>query len=136
MAKMTKEQYAEFEYGMLVHQIKRNKERLIRRFSSQLTVVPNEDMGSPCVLWTGYTKRNGYGAITFVIPGGGYKAGETNKYVKQLLVHRLFLILKLQRPIAVDMDCAHRCHVRNCVSHVFEQSHKENCYERDRRRFG
>jgi len=100
------------EYDILVRQCKRNKERLIRRLGARLR------RDGECMLWTGApSKPNGYGKANF------WQDGK----ITQVYVHRLFLTLRLCRPIAPDMEAGHyKCFNRLCVVHVEEQTRAEN----------
>lgn len=48
----------------------------------------------------------------------------------QIGVHRLFLMLMLQRPIKVGYDAGHTCHNTMCCRHVTEQSSSANVKDR------
>ena len=108
------------EFDILKHMIGRDKERLITRLAGQLK------WDGQCLLWGGATNWAGYGLVNF-------RSGVNNKHV-QFKAHRLFLTLRLCRPIAKGMEAGHTCGKSGCVVHVIEQTRQENLHERKTRR--
>lgn len=110
----------EQEWAVILDQIKRRKEQFIARLER------NVRKDGDCYLWVGRGHSNGYGEINFRIG--------TNKTFC-IGAHRLFLILKIQRPIADGMEAGHfHCHNARCMKHVVEQTRTNNLYQRDLKR--
>lgn len=120
------------EFEVVADQVRRNKEGLITRLERNLVVVPNPKLGTPCRLWIGSCRGNGYPRINFRRVGGRCPVGH-NKNVVQLGVHRLFLILRLGRPIDPDCEAGHLCHTPSCVAHGQEMTRTTNLRQRDER---
>ena len=110
------------EFEAVVWLVQHKKEQLINRLSRWVEQTEGP-LSTPCQLWHGVTQHNGYGRVNFRV----------NKVHRYFMVHRLALILKLGRPIKKGADAAHRCHRRNCMEHLFEQPHRENCRDRSAR---
>lgn len=70
-----------------------------------------------CFVYNG-SRQNGYARMNFRHNG---------KHVS-IHAHRVFLIIKLGRPIRIGYDAGHtsECRHRHCVLHVIEQHHTEN----------
>jgi len=91
------------EFRTVKDQVARDPERLIRRFNRNLL------RKGECRLYQGTCDRNGYPRINF-----NYKG----KHVT-ILACRVFLILKLCKPIPRGHEAAHvGCKDRRCVAHV------------------
>lgn len=118
------------EYKIILDQVRRRKEAFIHRLASNLVTLPGP-LATPCRVWVRATHMNGYASVSIRLPGKRVR-GENANHVK-LLVHRLFLIMKLRRPIAEGMEAGHLCGNRICVAHVQEQTRNENLKERDGR---
>ena len=116
------------EFEIIVDQVKRRRDEFIARLQRRVSPpVPNPELGTPCRFWLGQVTPNGYGRISFRLPGREH----TNLYV-----HRLFLILRLCRPLAADREAGHLCHNRLCVVHLEEQTRNDNMKECNGRRWG
>jgi hypothetical protein len=111
------------EFDILRQQIARHKERFIQR------LIRNTRVEGECVIWTGAHNGGrhgkGYPIINFKIEG---------QHV-QVRVHRLFLVLRLQRQIRRNHEAGHfMCHNKSCVRHVEEQTVAHNRGEVNGRR--
>lgn len=73
-----------------------------------------------CVLYDASLTSSGYARVTV------WDAAK--KKTDMIHAHRLFLILKLGRPIKLGYDSGHHplCGHRNCVLHIEEQHYSEN----------
>lgn len=77
-----------------------------------------------CRIWIGKpAASNDYRVISFKYKG---------KHVV-IAVQRLFLIMKLGRPIRLGYEAGHTCGDHTCVVHLEEQHYKDNLLERDQR---
>lgn len=116
------------EFRAVVRAVKRDKARFIRRLQGLVTEGPIVYLdegpdGKPignCIRFLGAKTKDGYGRLNMMEKGGKHF---------QIYAHRLFLILRLGRPIRMDHDAGHMqgCPHRDCVRHVFEQHYAENC---------
>lgn len=118
------------EFEIIVDQVRRRKEAFIQRLSRNVMVVQRH-MPEPCQIWTGTSSRY-YGRITFRLVG----MGNRKESHVQLDAHRVFLILKLGRPIADNMEAGHTCGESLCMRHIEEQTRTQNLQERDARKKG
>jgi hypothetical protein len=111
----------QIEYEVIREQVIRNKERFIARLNRHLR------RDGDCRLWTGCRDANGYSRVNF-------RYGPTPKGNFLIGVHRLFLILRLGRPIRRGTEAGHyACNHPLCVVHVSEQTRRQNLEERDGR---
>lgn len=103
------------EYEVLSYHVKRDKEALIDRLNRNIEWVDE------CPIWRGPKNNRGYGLVNFRVKG---------RHV-QLLAHRIFLTLKLKRPIANNMQAGHICPNYNqlCMMHLTEQTKTDNLRE-------
>jgi len=108
------------EFEVIRHQVRKDRERLIRRLERHVALIDGHHV------WTGRTEPNGYGRINFTHTG--------NVHVK-IYTHRLFLILRLGRPITKGMEAGHTCTNSLCVEHLEEQTHEQNMKEMNGRRW-
>lgn len=108
-------------------QVARRKEAFAQR------LIRNLEPRDGCMLWTGPVGGNGYGKMTVCLPAPR-KRGERGLYFT-FGVQRLFLMLRLRRPIGEGMEAGHTdgCPYRNCVLHLEEQTRRDNLMERDQR---
>lgn len=101
------------EFEVLVHQVKKNKERLIKRLQGRLTTV------GECFVYNGGRDRaGGYPKISFRHNG---------RHVLIAAV-RAFLILKTCAPIPLGFEAGHDCprHDKGCVRHIALQHWSTN----------
>jgi len=101
--------------------IKRDKDGFINR------LIRNTESNGECLIWTGAInhKNGGYGTLQFRVPVPR-KRGEAGKVIT-IGAHRLFLMLRLCRPIREGYEAGHfQCHDRLCMVHVEEQTRKQN----------
>lgn len=112
------------EFAVICDQISRRKEQFIQR------LLRNTRVEGPCLLWTGAPHSNGYASLDFRVPGD-----RRNHF--RIGAHRLFLIMKLQRPIDVGMEAGHTegCAHRLCLVHVAEQTRQDNLKDRNDRNY-
>lgn len=102
------------EFDAIVARVRRDKAAFIAMLERNLVETP-----SGCQVWTGTKRASGYGRCSFMHDG----------YRFSIDVHRLFLILRLARPIRKGHEAAHDdavCPHRHCVVHVSEQHWKVN----------
>lgn len=101
------------EFAVIVNQVKRNKERFIRRLSRRL-VKEGE-----CYVFKGTRDGNGYARLNFRHVGG-----------RHVTIHaqRVFLILATGAPIPEGYEAGHAkfCKNRACVRHVALEHYKSN----------
>lgn len=117
------------EFQLIVRQVKLRKAEFTAKLIRHLRAVPNDRHDTPCMVWTkGYLQPNGYARTKMWDP-------EKKDYA-YVYVHRLFLILKLCRPIAEGMEAGHLCGNGLCVSHVEEQTRNDNMKDCNGRRWG
>lgn len=115
-----------FEFRVLVHHVKKDKPRLIKRLQNMLTEATGPQ---GCFVWKGsrhYGSPPAYGSINFRYHGRHVQIG----------AHRLFLMLMLQRPIKVGYDAGHTCNNTMCCRHVTEQKSSANVKDRNERAHG
>lgn len=115
------EQARKREFLAIVRAVKQNKARFIRRLQR---LVYND---GNCVRFLGAHTKDGYGRMTLHLP---VRSGTQMKMAKiSAYAHRVFLVLKLARPIKMQHDAGHElgCPHRDCVLHVFEQHFALNC---------
>lgn len=110
------------EFQIIQRELVGHKERFIARLTRNLRVR------GACVIWTGYHRGgklgNEYPCMSFRIDGRSMPFS----------VHRIFLTLRLCRPINRFMEAGHYyCHNSSCVRHVEEQTRAQNLRERDAR---
>lgn len=107
------------EYELIRQRSVADREGLIARLSKNLR------QDGECQIWMGHTDANGYARINFRLSGSGHK--RTGTFMK-VGVHRLFLTLKLCRPIKPLHEAGHlpECCNPLCVKHVVEQTREEN----------
>lgn len=99
------------EFQVIRREIRLRPAQFIARLSSHL------QQDGECRLWTGAGRggREGstYGKINFWVNGRSCSFD----------VHRIFLVLKLRRPIRRGHEAGHfQCHKHRCVVHVEEQT--------------
>ncbi len=102
------------EWETIVWQVKHNKERLIKRFSSRL-----EQQGE-CLLYRGTRDRTGgYPKISFRTRSGEHI---------MIAACRVFLILKTKKPIPLGYEAGHEgsCVDKACIRHIKLQHWSSN----------
>lgn len=97
--------------------IRRRKDKFIARLNSRL-----EKRGD-CLCYNGTKDQNGYARLSL-----SYKPDEKRRQIVTIHAHRLFLILKLRRPIRLSHEAGHleTCEHRTCVLHVQEEHYSFN----------
>ena len=106
----------ELEFKAVMYQVKKNKTRFINRLQNRIVSV-NE-----CLIYKGTKDHKGYARLNL-------------RYLGQHITihaHRLFLILKIGKPIPLAMEAGHlpRCSSRCCVKHVQLEHYKKNAATR------
>lgn len=111
------------EFQIIRREIQNNKERFIARLTRNL-----RKQGS-CMLWKGRRGGGGEGRTY------AFMNFRVNGRVQPFLVHRIFLALRLCRPINRFMEAGHYfCHNPICVVHVQEQTRSGNMKDANGRR--
>ena len=104
------------EFAVIAAQVAKRPDKFAARLSANLRAE------GACLLWVGHKDRNGYCRINFRL--GDF--GQPKKFMK-IGVHRLFLILKLKKPILPFHEAGHiHCCNPLCVVHLEEQTRKAN----------
>lgn len=100
------------EFEAIVDQVKRRKEAFIERLNNRL-----EKKGY-CRLYKGNLDHKGYARLNIRFKGK----------IITIHAHRLFLILKIKKPIPLGFEAGHlsNCTSRRCVVHVALQHYKDN----------
>lgn len=100
------------EFNAIMDQVKRRKEAFTRRLQGRLREVGN------CLVYDGTKDHKGYARLNIRYKG------------KLVTMHaqRLFLILRLGRPIKQGHEAGHlpECQHRACVLHLREEHYKSN----------
>ena len=90
--------------------------KLKARFHRRLVAafLPHPDLGTKCLLWTGYRESCGYGMIGI-------------RHKKIIKTHRLAWLLRFGS-IPEGVEVCHKCDVPECVNveHLFIGSHADN----------
>lgn len=110
----------QLEFEVVRDAVRRDKARFIARLEGCVKAV------GECQLWTKSACPSGYGRTTLW--------SERLKKNVSIHAHRLFLILKLGRPIRVGYEAGHEagCVDSLCVRHVEEQHWQENLKQQAR----
>lgn len=97
--------------------VRKDKQGFIRRLQGLVRA------DGPCIRFLGAHTKDGYGRMSLM-----YRSEAGLKRL-QIYAHRLFLVLKLARPVKLEHDAGHEpdCPHRDCVLHVFEQHYALNC---------
>lgn len=106
------------EYEVLCHQVRKDKERLVRRL--QARIVARGDPVDPCFCYQGSKDREGgYPRISFTHLG--------DRHIT-IAAARAFLIMATGAPIPLGMEAGHCCprHDRECARHVRLQDWRSN----------
>lgn len=100
------------EYSVVQDQVKRRKVAFMARLTKRLKAV------GECLVYQGTRDHKGYARANFRYKGEHVSIG----------VHRLFLILKLGRPIRRGYESGHlpECQHRACVKHLREEHYSTN----------
>lgn len=98
------------EFQVVRDQIQRRGSAFYQRIRARL-----EQCGD-CFVYRGSKNPNGYARVNFK-----YKGQHVG-----IDAHRLFLLLKLGRPIRLGFDAGHTCGKRDCVLHIMEQHYTSN----------
>lgn len=106
-------QRRKLEFNCVLRAVKKDKAAFTRRLQRRVEALPDG-----CVVYRA-TTSDGY-------PGLTLRHNGEHLYIKAA---RVFLILKLARPIRIGHDAGHEefCKRRDCVRHVFEQPTGDNC---------
>jgi hypothetical protein len=102
-----------------MYNVRRRKDKFIARLTARLVKC-----GESCLCYRGTLDHKGYARLTL-----SYKPdGAPRARVIVIHAHRLFLILKLGRPIARGYEGGHDpvCPHRTCVFHIREEHYKSN----------
>lgn len=98
--------------------VKRRKAKFIARLEARLRKV------GTCLCYDGTLDHKGYARLNLsYLPGGKGPA-----QIITIHANRLFLIMKLGRPLRRGFEAGHEkdCHHRTCVIHVQEEHYKSN----------
>ena len=100
------------EFDVIMDQVKRRKEAFAARLAKHLRTK------GECRLYAGTLDHKGYARLNFRYQG---------RHVS-IHAHRLFLIMKLRKPIPLEYEAGHEecCKHRNCVIHVRLEHYKKN----------
>lgn len=109
------------EYQVVFDQVARRKDEFTARIKRRTTIT---DDG--CLIYNGASRRGLYPRMNFRYNG---------KHV-QIDACRVFLILRLGRPIYIGMEAGHTCNNTRCVQHLEEITWQENQREKNARQYG
>lgn len=98
------------EFDAVRDQLARRRAQFMARLKRRL------EERDGCMCYRGTLDHKGYARLSVKFEG---------KHLS-IHAHRLFLILKLGRPIRRGYEAAHSCGVRPCVKHVSEVHYKIN----------
>lgn len=99
------------------------EERLI---SNSVLSEDTHHEGTPCWIWIGHPRPNGYGTINI------HRSGKTRTYS----AHRTAYYEELVGPIPEGWEIDHKCCVPNCINpnHLDAVPNTENIRRRDERK--
>lgn len=105
------------EFDVVMDQVRRRKDAFEQRLQRNL-----ETRGE-CLCYRGTRDHKGYARLNL-----SYKPDERPARIVTVHAHRLFLILKLRRPIRRGFEAGHtdECAHRTCVMHVAEEHYSSN----------
>lgn len=106
------------EFNAIMYNVRKNKERFTARLQRRIVKVGN------CLCYRGTLDQKGYARLNL-----SYKPeGATQRRIVTIGAHRLFLIMKLGRPIARSHEAGHaeECKHRTCVAHLREEHYRLN----------
>lgn len=107
------------EFSAVAYNVKRDKDRFTARLQRNLVAVGD------CLCYVGTLDHKGYARLNLSYP-------HTYRGVRRKIVtihaHRLFLIMKLGRPLRRGFEAGHlpECQHRTCVKHVDEEHYITN----------
>lgn len=106
------------EYDAIMDNVKRRKAQFTARLQARLERV------GECLCYKGTLDHKGYARLNVSYLRGGKGPAQ----VVTIHAQRLFLILKLGRPLRRGYEAGHeeRCSHRTCVLHVEEEHYKLN----------
>ena len=113
----------QLEYDAIMDNVTRRRDDFMLRLTSRLTPI------GACVCYQGTLDHKGYARLNI-----SYKPDSSRRQVITIHAHRLFLILKLERPIKRGFEAAHapECKHRTCVVHLREEHYKANVADSNR----
>lgn len=106
------------EYDVIMDNVRRRKQQFMRRLESRIVRI------GECRVYQGTLDHKGYARLNL-----SYKPTEDTPAERVTIgAHRLFLILKLRRPIRRGFEAGHlpECEHRACVLHLREEHYKSN----------
>lgn len=107
------------EYAVVRDQVKRRRDAFMARIYARL------ERDGDCLCFAGTLDHKGYARLNFRYNGQHVTIG----------AHRLFLILKIKKPIPLEYEAGHmpECNHRNCVKHLRLEHYKSNAATRGKR---
>lgn len=102
----------QLEFDVVMDQVKRRKEAFAARLTKHLR------KRGECRVYDGTLDHKGYARLNIYYRG---------QHVT-IHAHRLFLIMKIRKPIPLEYEAGHteECNHRNCVVHVRLEHYKKN----------
>lgn len=100
------------EFAVVMDQVKRRKDAFAKRLTARLR------KRGDCTIYDGTLDHKGYARLNIYYQGR----------IVTIHAHRLFLIMKLRKPIPLEYEAGHEpdCKHRNCVVHVRLEHYKKN----------
>jgi hypothetical protein len=108
----------QLEFDAVMDQVRRRKEKFVARLNARL-----EQIGA-CLCYRGSLDQKGYARLNLSY----WPSPKKRREIVTIHAHRLFLIMKLQRPIKRSHEAGHlpECEHRTCVAHLHEEHYKSN----------
>ena len=112
-SRMGRAERRRLEFNVVTDQIARRREAFQQRLQRRIRPV------GECFCFDGTLDHKGYARMNFRFKG---------EHVS-IHAHRVFLIMKLGRPIRLGYEAGHlpACEHRTCVAHLREEHYKTNC---------